>query len=699
VFQRPLLLGFFVVVASASPAPAERVIPVVQRVSCEWIHRLAFSNDGTILAAVCGGFVSLWTTDHGDLYATLLPPALGSSYDSVAFSPDDKLLAMTALDGTLSLWDRTSLTLRWTLRRPGKTPISGVSVWFSSDGKLLYAYYPLRSEVVCWEIASGTQKAVRPVAGSTFPARVDGSRLYGITGDGMITTLDLASGSTSQRMLSPKPEPLPDRVWPEISISPDGGLVATGADAGVVTIPLQTFPAYLWNMRTGVRSAAVVPPALARTIVWSPDGRSFIGALSSGAGIGLWDSASGKLVRTFPLETFPPHPLFALSRDGRKLAVCIRDSSPFHISLWSADSGALIWDGKDNFGGDITRVEFDRDGTHVISSTVKFGKRWTWDVETAHPSTVDTEGYQGGRLGKYRWLWDSASGRFSQPQLIGKIEPFSTDIVLARSPTGDRAVLWRVYKLILRDENKGSEKELTDGQRPGLLGAENACCAAFSSDGSLVISGSRNGVRFWDAASGELQARSKLPESDAPVVDLKLSPNGTTLGVASLGGPIRLWNLKTTAQQVIHAGEDGVKGFIFSLDGASIATWTEYTIAVWSASSGRALWSSERLDTRVVSLAMSPDGTLLASGGGSVVGLWTLKTGRRCVTMATILEDYSGIADPKEWISYTPDGFYDGSLNAAQLIRWRTNGGLFGGNEYVAAFHRSPLRPCTTPSK
>ena len=66
------------------------------------VPNLAFSPDGTLVAAGAGDQVWLWRVSDGALQRTR--PGHTGSVTSVAFSPDGTLLASSSWDGTVRLW-------------------------------------------------------------------------------------------------------------------------------------------------------------------------------------------------------------------------------------------------------------------------------------------------------------------------------------------------------------------------------------------------------------------------------------------------------------------------------------------------------------------------------------------------------------------------------------------------------------------
>ncbi|RCV47696.1 WD40 repeat domain-containing protein, partial [Marinitenerispora sediminis] len=94
------------------------------------VDAVAFSPDGTVIAACSAGAVRLWDTGTGEETATL---TAGEPGRALAFSPDGSTLATGHDDGTVRL--RETGTWEETATFPGEERV--VSVGFSPDGSTL----------------------------------------------------------------------------------------------------------------------------------------------------------------------------------------------------------------------------------------------------------------------------------------------------------------------------------------------------------------------------------------------------------------------------------------------------------------------------------------------------------------------------------------------------------------------------------
>jgi len=193
-----------------------------------WVGDLAFSPDGTILAA---GYhdnqARLWDAATGELLAAWR----GHSQEvmGVAFSPDGTLLATASYDATVGLWDITSQEKRATLRGH-RAHVNSVA--YSPDGTLL-ASASREAVIQLWNPQTGEN--VRTLEGHT-----DDVEQIAFSPDG--TLLASASRDQTIRLWNPATgeclDVLTGHEWWVVAVafSPDGQQLASASGNGELRI-------------------------------------------------------------------------------------------------------------------------------------------------------------------------------------------------------------------------------------------------------------------------------------------------------------------------------------------------------------------------------------------------------------------------------------------------------------------------------
>lgn len=276
----------------------------------------------------------------------------------------------------------------------------------------------------------------------------------------------------------------------------------------------------------------------------------------------------------------------AISANNETLATACSDG---HIRLWDTASGKLL-------------TTYDAHSDAVVSVAI----------------SPDCQSLATGSYDQTAKIWDVAS-REVRHELAGHRGALTT---VAFSPDGSLFATAGVDgRVMLWHSKTGNLRHTLSGHRSWVNSI------AFSPDGDVLVSGSSDGtIKVWSAASGELQYT--LHASKAEVRSVAFSPDGKWIAAGIRYGEVKLW--KTSGWQETHAWDleaDDVSAIVFTPDSARLLIGT----GEWNRPGRVEIWdiaAAKKVDQlkhtgEVLSLAISPDGKIMAAGGGDhTVSIW-----------------------------------------------------------------------------
>ncbi|KAG8961625.1 hypothetical protein FRC03_005135 [Tulasnella sp. 419] len=294
--------------------------------------------------------------------------------------------------------------------------------------------------------------------------------------------------------------------------------------------------------------------------------------------------------------------------------------------------------------------------SHIYHSTLPFVPHYNmlespWEKELhSSPRLVLTDGYD---------IWNRNLFTLTAHSRELNAVAYSPDGLLLASGSNDG-------KVIIWDSRTGAQVH-------SLEYPSNVVTAvAFSPDGSVIASGSMYGsVRIWNTATGILVH--SLNGHSLLVTSVSFSPSGDVVVSGSSDRTVILWDSRTGSLIRILDSEFGeVMWATFSPHGAQIISWAVNSpIIIWDAQTGTVLSrlpaDESREETHTV--AISPDGALLASASGKDVVLWDYRSRK---VLKRLKEDRGTVL----CVAFSPDGrFLATGLDTGQITTWNATAG------------------------
>jgi WD40 repeat protein len=679
---------------------------------------------------------------HAERAALVVQTGHANAINTIAFSPDGKVLATGSHDTTIKLWDvKTGIQFR-TLRGHTQTVSS---ITFDQSGTKLFSG-SLDGTIKMWDLNTGRNVRVfsQPASINTIALSPDGRIL---ASGGWDHTIALWDVDTAHQLRTLRGH---SQSINSVAFSFDGKLIASGSDDNSIR---------LWQVSSGkeVRTIAIksasegsnrfvdintgkpisaprgAPPGLSgvvtdsvNSVSFSPDGTKLASLSLSVRNFDLngmdlvtklWDVKTGKEIRTF--ETFsgggqvskfvfenPDHNALigsvSFSTDGTTL---IGRSADYKVKLWDVSSGKTL--------REFPVITFSDDPVKSKKIREQF-ERITWKFNPHLPTFSPDGKLFAIVLENNVLLWDVTAQKSIQAfgGQANSVEAVAFDpegkILLTAGP----ALPTRLWDLTTgRVARSLDRNSFPYGAMSVAVSARQRIVATASPD----VRDETATIELWDLNTGN--KRRSFSDKSSGEFSIAFSPDGRTLAVGRLGDVTSLWDTMT-GDKIRDLGKTYFRYNIvaFSTDGKTLArtSWGDTvaktsqsatspvddpkvkeilgasgsvnsrSIDLWDVETGSQIQRITEPGTSFYSIGFSPDGSVMAAAGTeNRVDVWNIRTSQK-------IGGFPGRDETFYAVAFSPDGrFLAGGGTNGWIYLWDV---ATGKEISVLDGHSAPVR-------
>jgi WD40 repeat protein len=550
-----------------------------------------------------------------------------------AWSPDGRLFATGAFDGSVVIWRVGSRTPLHEIDTTA--PVTALS--FGGTTLLLAS----GTHVRLFDLATGRTRTIE------FPGAVVASVL---DPTGQVFAVAMRSGtSTAASIVSARTgrviRHLPETGIRSFAFSPDGKLLASGSRN-------RYHHAQIWDARTGRLLHTLRHHGYVLAERFSPRGRSLVTSSQDGAAY-VWDVGTGqrKLLLVGGPGAAGAVNASAFSPDGSEIATA---SDNRLGTIYYSTDGRVIASLAGHHDA-VTIIEFDPSGRTIVTGSSDGSARlWAAQpegtLERIDTRKMPAQAFWAGErvvtvAGNQVKILTASGHVLTRFQMTG-------GLVSAAGKPGVAAVAPTTQDLNLVH---------THGQTSGVI--EGISAVAFEHDGTL-LAGTPDGIvsRWSTRAEGHMIGSPLLHHA------------GHVLAISTGGGRFlvrtpRLVDVYTDAGKLVSTIHTATRHAVLSPGGLGVAT-TRGTIAqLWDSSTGKLLHTLKGHSSLVTDAEYSPNGLELVTVSDDHTGrIWNVRSGH-------LRHKLVGHSLPVHYGSFSPDGHWIVTASQYTAILWNARSG------------------------
>jgi len=200
---------------------------------------------------------------------------------------------------------------------------------------------------------------------------------------------------------------------------------------------------------------------------------------------------------------------------------------------------------------------------------------------------------------------------------------------------------------------------------------------AFSEDDRILALGTEKGITLID-----LTEDSNVELPSAPVYSIKYTKDGKRIAAAD-GGNIKIWNTENNrlVRTLLGRRNANVMSLALSSDDKYIvASFSDKTIMKWDITKENALLNIGNIPVISSSVDIHPNDKYILAGceDGTI----------SCLDFISGQEIVKYMSFNVEWLSITPDGYYNASPHGDEYINIRIGNDVYGVNQFSRAYYQ-----------